>query len=237
MVRPLRGGRYRKTAKPSRGVWRKRWKRFQVNKRPPRGRGRTDAGVHALGQVAHMDLEKAWRADVVRDALNAKLRPDPIVVISAEIVDSDFDARFSATQRHYIYKIVVRRAPLALDKNRVWLVHRPLDVSVMDRAAQLLVGEHDFTTFRATACQARSPEKTLDLFSVSLEAEKICVRASARSFLHSQVRSMVGSLKMVGEGKWPVAKIGQILEKRDRNLCGALAPPHGLYLAQVDYET
>ena len=210
---------------------------FSGEQTTPQGAGRTDAGVHALGQVAHIDLEKAWRADVVRDALNAKLRPDPIVVISAEIVDSDFDARFSATQRHYIYKIVVRRAPLALDKNRVWLVHRPLDVSAMDRAAQLLVGEHDFTTFRATACQARSPEKTLDLFNVSLEAEKICVRASARSFLHSQVRSMVGSLKMVGEGKWPVAKIGQVLEKRDRNLCGALAPPHGLYLAQVDYET
>ncbi len=234
---PYAGWQIQKDCQTVQGRLAESIKAFSGEQIIPDGAGRTDAGVHALGQVAHLDLEKSWRTDVVRDAVNAKLRPDPIAVVSAEIVGSDFDARFSAIRRHYTYKIVVRRAPLALDKNRVWLVHRHLEVADMNEAAQLLVGEHDFTTFRAAACQARSPVKTLDLLKVSQEDDKIYIRAAARSFLHSQVRSMVGSLKLVGEGKWPVAKIRQILEQRDRNLCGALAPPHGLYLAQVDYET
>ncbi len=201
----------------------------------PRGAGRTDAGVHALGQVAHFDLVKDWSDDKVRDALNALLRPDPISVLSCEHASPDFDARFSAKARHYLYRIIDRRSPLALERMRAWGVFRPLDARAMEEAAQVLVGHHDFTTFRSTECQAESPEKTLDRFTASRNGEIIRVEASARSFLHNQVRSMVGSLKLVGEGKWSAADLQAALAAKDRSRCGPVAPAHGLYLVKVDY--
>lgn len=201
----------------------------------PRGAGRTDSGVHALGQVAHLDLSRDWPADTVAKALNFYLRPDRITILSCESAPADFDARFSAKARHYLYRIVNRRAPLALDAWRAWLVHRPLDAAAMAEAARYLVGRHDFTTFRAAGCQAKSPLRTLDVLDVRRDGEAIDIRASARSFLHHQVRSIAGSLKLVGEGKWTPADLRYALEARDRKRCGALAPPHGLYLTRVDY--
>jgi len=201
----------------------------------PRGAGRTDAGVHALGQVAHFDLAKDWAPNKVRDALNAQLRPEPISVLSCERAADDFDARFSARARHYLYRIVDRRSPLALERNRAWGVFRPLDAKAMHEAAQVLVGHHDFTTFRSTECQAASPEKTLDRLEVSWHGEVLRIEADARSFLHNQVRSMVGSLKAVGEGRWTKADLQAALDARDRAACGPVAPPHGLYLVRVVY--
>ena len=199
------------------------------------GAGRTDAGVHALGQVAHVDLTREFDPDTVRDALNAHLRPHPIAVLSAEIVAADFDARFSARQRRYLYRIVNRRADLAIDRLRAWRIPRPLDADAMHVAAQQLVGRHDFTTFRAAECQAKSPIKTLDVLDVERDGENIRVHALARSFLHHQVRSMVGSLALVGEGKWSVADLAQALAAQDRAACGPVAPPDGLYLVSVTY--
>jgi tRNA pseudouridine38-40 synthase len=201
----------------------------------PRGAGRTDAGVHALGQVSHFDLAKDWEPDKVRDALNAQLRPDPISVLNCERAAEDFDARFSAKARHYLYRIVDRRAPLALERNRAWGVFRPLDAEAMHEAARTLIGNHDFTTFRSTECQAPSPVKTLDRLEISRHGEVIRIEVSARSFLHNQVRSMVGSLKLVGDGRWTKRDLKQALEARDRNACGQVAPPCGLYLVKVDY--
>jgi tRNA pseudouridine38-40 synthase len=199
------------------------------------GAGRTDAGVHALGQVAHFDLARDWRADRVRDALNARLRPQPIAVLSAEKVDPGFDARFSAKRRHYLYRIVNRRADLALDRHRAWRVPRRLDAARMHEAAQALVGRHDFTTFRAAECQAKSPLKTLDRLAVERSGDDVRILASARSFLHHQVRSMVGSLVQVGEGKWSAPDLAAALAARSRNACGPVAPAEGLYLVRVDY--
>jgi len=199
------------------------------------GAGRTDAGVHATGQVAHVDLAKAWDTDTVRDAVNAHLRPHPVAVLSAEAVAPDFDARFSATKRHYLYRIVNRRADLALDRLRAWRIGRPLDSAAMHAAAQRLVGRHDFTTFRAAECQAKSPVKTLDRLDVERDGEEIRIHASARSFLHTQVRSMVGSLALVGEGRWSADDLARALAARDRTACGPVAPPDGLYLVRVDY--
>lgn len=200
------------------------------------GAGRTDTGVHALGQVAHIDLERETDADTVRDALNFHLKPEPISILQAEEVDAEFDARFSATRRHYLYRIVNRRAPLTVDRDRAWQVAVPLDAARMDEAAQMLVGHHDFTTFRASQCQAASPVKTLDALDVRREGEAIVITARARSFLHSQVRSFAGTLKSVGEGKMTVRDVKLALEARDRSLCGPVAPPDGLYLMQVDYD-
>jgi tRNA pseudouridine38-40 synthase len=199
------------------------------------GAGRTDAGVHALGQVAHVDLVKDWDGDTVRDAINFHLRPQPIAVLAAAPADAAFDARFSATRRHYLYRIVNRRADLTLDHNRAWRVPRPLDAAAMHAAAQALVGRHDFTTFRAAECQAKSPVKTLDRLDVTRDGEELRITASARSFLHHQVRSMVGSLVHVGEGKWRAGDLAAALAARDRTRCGQVAPPHGLYLMRVDY--
>src|SRR4029078_11282153 len=168
----------------------------------PRGAGRSDAGVHARAHVAHFDLAKDWEPGKVRDALNAQLRPDPISVLACEGAPEDFGARFSANARHYLYRIVDRRAPLALERNRAWGVFRPLDAETMHEAAQTLIGKHDFTTFRSTHSQAKSPVKTLDRLDVSLHGEVIRIETSARSFLHNQVRSMVGSVKLVGQGGW-----------------------------------
>jgi tRNA pseudouridine38-40 synthase len=199
------------------------------------GAGRTDAGVHALGQVAHVDMAKDWDADTVRDAVNAHLRPHPIAVLTAERVAGDFDARFSAIRRHYLYRIINRRADLALEQQRAWRVPRPLDSSAMHNAAQRLVGRHDFTTFRSTECQARSPVKTLDRLDVTRDGDEVRVIAMARSFLHNQVRSMVGSLIHVGEGKWSADDLAAALAARDRTACGQVAPPLGLYLVRVEY--
>jgi tRNA pseudouridine38-40 synthase len=199
------------------------------------GAGRTDAGVHARGQVAHLDLARDWPADTVRDALNAHLRPHPVAVLEARRVDPSFDARFSAVRRHYEYVILDRRAPPALEKNRAWWIARPLDAAAMHVAAQRLIGRHDFTTFRAAECQARSPVKTLDRLDVSREGSRVVVRAAARSFLHRQVRSMVGSLRLVGEGRWTADDLAAALDARDRAACGPVAPAAGLYLVQVDY--
>jgi tRNA pseudouridine38-40 synthase len=199
------------------------------------GAGRTDAGVHALGQAAHVDLTKDWPPDTVRDALNAHLRPHPIAVILAERVADDFDARFSAIKRHYRYRIVNRRADLALDQHRAWRVPRPLDAAAMHDAAQRLVGRHDFTTFRSTECQAKSPVKTLDRLDVTRDGDEVRVATMARSFLHNQVRSMVGSLVHVGEGKWSADDLAAALAARDRTACGQVAPPQGLYLVRVEY--
>jgi tRNA pseudouridine38-40 synthase len=199
------------------------------------GAGRTDAGVHALGQVAHVDLAKAWDAETVRDALNARLRPHPVAVLAAAPAAEGFDARFSAVKRHYLYRIVNRRADLALDAGRALRVPRPLDTDAMHAAAQRLVGRHDFTTFRAAECQAKSPEKTLDTLDVERHGEELNVLASARSFLHHQVRSMVGSLILVGDGRWSDDDLANALAARDRKACGPVAPPDGLYLVRVDY--
>jgi tRNA pseudouridine38-40 synthase len=197
--------------------------------------GRTDSGVHALGQVAHIDLAKDASADTVRDALNAHLRPASVAVLEAAIVDETFHARFSAIERRYLYRIVNRRAPLALDVGRAWQVGYALDAAAMQAAAQRLVGQHDFTSFRAAECQAKSPVKTLDALVVTRDGDEIRVAARARSFLHHQVRNMVGTLKLVGEGKWTAADVTVALDARDRAKGGPTAPAEGLYLVAVRY--
>jgi len=199
------------------------------------GAGRTDAGVHALGQVAHFDLTRDYDPGTVRDAMNAHLRPHPVAVLSADIVTSEFDARRSAVRRHYLYRIVNRRPDLALDRDRAWRQPRPLDAEAMHAAAQRLVGKHDFTTFRSTECQAASPVKTLDKLDVIRAANEVQVIAVARSFLHNQVRSMVGSLALVGDKKWTADDLSRALEAHDRRACAPVAPPQGLYLVKVDY--
>jgi tRNA pseudouridine38-40 synthase len=197
--------------------------------------GRTDAGVHARHQVVHVDLAKEWRADTVRDATNAHLKPEPVSVLEAEIVPDSFHARTSAQRRHYSYRILNRRSPPGLDVDRVWHVPWPLDADAMQAAAQVLVGRHDFTTFRAAECQAKSPVKTLDRLDIERRGAEIGLNASARSFLHHQVRSMVGTLMLVGAGRWSVDHVREALEARDRTRCGPMAPACGLYLVGVDY--
>jgi tRNA pseudouridine38-40 synthase len=197
--------------------------------------GRTDAGVHARGQAAHLDLTRQWRGDRLRDALNAHLKPAPVAILSAERVPPDFEARFSATARHYVYRILNRRAPPTLDRDHVWHVARRLDASAMHTAARCLLGRHDFSTFRAAECQANSPLRTLDRLDVIRTGELIEIHASARSFLHTQVRSMVGSLEHVGSGKWSAGDLAAALDARDRMRCGTVAPARGLFLMRVDY--
>ncbi len=202
-----------------------------------RAAGRTDAGVHATAQVAHVDLDRNWPADTVRDAINAHLHVagDTVAILAASLAAPDFDARFSATGRRYLYRILNRRAGPAIERNRVWWVPKHLDAEAMHAAARELVGRHDFTTFRSAQCQADSPLRTLDRLDVHRVGEIIEVRAAARSFLHNQVRSMVGSLKRVGEGAWTAGDIAGALAARDRAACGQVAPPDGLYLVGVDY--
>jgi len=200
-----------------------------------RGAGRTDAGVHARGQVAHFDLSRDSHPPRVAEAVNFHLRPSPIAVIGCRVVPDAFDARFSAIRRHYLYRILPRRAPAVLEANRVWRVSQALDHTAMDEAAQVLVGQHDFTTFRAAGCQAKSPIKTLDRLAVIARDGEIHVAATARSFLHNQVRSMVGCLKAVGEGKWTCSDLIAARDACDRSACAAVAPAAGLYLTQVDY--
>lgn len=204
-----------------------------------KGAGRTDTGVHATGQVAHIDLTRDWRADKVRDAVNAylKLAGETVAVLSAVAVDENFDARFSARARHYLYRILTRKAPPALERHRAWWLPVVLDAEAMDRAAKGLLGRHDFTTFRSSHCQAKSPLRTLDRLDVVRAGDLIEIRTSARAFLHNQVRSMVGTLKRVGEGAWSADDVRAALEARDRAACAALAPPGGLYLERVDYSS
>ena len=197
--------------------------------------GRTDAGVHALGQVVHFDLERKSVLDEIEGALNAHLRPSPIAVIGVEAVADDFSARFDATARHYLYWILNRRAPAPLQYGRAWHVPVPLDAEAMHEAARKLVGRHDFSTFRNIRCQAKSPVKTLDRLEVERRGDEIAIVAEARSFLHHQVRSMVGSLALVGEGKWSADDLETALKAADRTACGPVAPPEGLYLLRVLY--
>ena len=194
-----------------------------------------DSSTHSRLLVAHIDLAKEWDSDNVRDAMNFHLRPQPIAVLTAERAADDFDARFSAVKRHYLYRIVNRRADLALEQERAWRVPRKLDTEAMHTAAQRLIGKYDFTTFRSTECQAKSPVKTLDQLDVARDGDDVRVTASARSFLQHQVRSMVGSLVHVGEGKWGTDDLVKALDARDRAACGQVAPPHALYLVRVDY--
>lgn len=199
------------------------------------GAGRTDSGVHALGQVAHLDLVKDLAEDKVRDALNFHLKPHPVAVLEAERVSEDFHARFSAHQRHYLYRIIDRRQPLTLDRGQVWRVPRKLDAEAMHTAAQYLLGKHDFTTFRDAQCQADSPVKSIDAVAVARYGEEVQLTISAISFLHRQVRSITGSLVEVGVGKWSPADFKAALDAADRKRCGPVAPPDGLYLTAVDY--
>ncbi len=197
--------------------------------------GRTDTGVHATGQVIHLDLEKAWPVETVRNALNAHLIEEAVVVLDAAVAEGDWHARFSATERRYLYRILNRWAPPGLDRGRVWHVKKPLDAEAMHHAAQVLVGHHDFTTFRDLQCQAKSPMKTLDLARVSRVGEEVHLEFASRSFLHRQVRSMTGTLAEVGIGRWSAADVKAALEARDRTACGPVAPAEGLYLTGVAY--
>lgn len=199
------------------------------------GSGRTDSGVHALAQIAHMDLDKDLRADKVRDAINFHLGNHPISILDAEKMDEAWHARFDAIERQYLYRIIDRRPRLALDRGRVWRVPVKLEADAMHEAAQTLVGQHDFSTFRDTQCQAKSPIKTLDEITVLRAGAEVHCHFRARSFLHKQVRSFVGSLVEVGNGKWDIQDMEEALEARDRQACGPVAPPDGLYLTRVVY--
>jgi len=203
------------------------------------GAGRTDAGVHATGQVAHLDLARDWSPFRLAGALNAHLRPHPVAVTAVAAVDEAFHARFSAIGRAYVFRVVVRRAPLVQDRGMAWRVSQPLDVGAMRAGAAHLIGLHDFTTFRSTMCQAKSPVKTID--SIEIEAlpypagTEFRFHLRARSFLHNQVRGIVGTLEKVGAGVWPHGRVAEALAARDRAACGPVCPPDGLSLAEVGY--
>ena len=203
-----------------------------------RAAGRTDSGVHAMGQVCHVDLERrTWREDVLFNGLNAHLAMagERVAILNVEAVPDTFDARFSATKRHYLYRILARPAPSALDAARAWHVKKPLDVDRMNEAARVLEGYHDFTTFRSSHCQAKNPNRTMDKVAVTRNGDIVEIRASAQSFLHNQIRSFAGTLKLVGEGKWTASDVDAALEARDRTRCGPVAPPWALFFMQVDY--
>ncbi|MXU64274.1 tRNA pseudouridine(38-40) synthase TruA [Oceanomicrobium pacificus] len=201
--------------------------------------GRTDAGVHATGQVAHVDLARPWTPFRLMEALNAHLKNTGVAVLDLAIVPDDFSARFSAVERQYLYRIINRRSPAPLEAGRVWRIGHRLDTEAMQAGANHLIGRHDFTTFRSTLCQAASPVKTLDALDVEAvplaQGQEIRIHVRARSFLHNQVRSFVGTLARVGSGSWPPEKVAEILAARDRRACGPVSPPQGLYLAEVRY--
>jgi tRNA pseudouridine38-40 synthase len=202
-----------------------------------RGAGRTDSGVHAMGQVVHADLAKEWSPFKLQNALNAHLRlaGERVAILDVQSTSEFFDARFSALRRHYLYRIITRRAPLALEAGKAWWVAKALDHEAMHAAAQMLVGRHDFTTFRSAHCQANSPIRTLDRLDVTRTGDLIEIRATAQSFLHNQIRSFAGTLKLAGEGRWTPDDVRSALDARDRKACGPVAPPDGLYFMQVDY--
>lgn len=198
--------------------------------------GRTDSGVHALAMTAHVDIEKELDGYQLREGLNALLRPDPVAITTAQPVDEEFHARFSCVGRRYLYRILNRRAPPTLLRNRVWHIPQDLDVDAMALAATYLEGRHNFTTFRSVNCQAKSPEKTLDILTVQRESDEIHIRAAARSFLHHQVRSMVGTLSLVGRGQWTPEQVKEALEAKERQALGLNAPPEGLYFVKAVYD-
>lgn len=232
---PFAGLQFQENAPSVQGVIEEAVYRFCGERPSLHCAGRTDAGVHAFGQVCHIDLETPRETDKIRDAVNFHVRPWPISILKVTEMGEDWHARFSARKRHYLYRILDRRPPPVIDRERVWHVKVPLDVAAMQKAASYLVGDHDFTTFRSTHCQGKSPQKTLEVLDVARVGEEIHVTASARSFLHHQVRSFVGSLKLVGEGSYPPEWMGEILAARDRTLCGPVAPSCGLYFMKVDY--
>jgi tRNA pseudouridine38-40 synthase len=199
------------------------------------GAGRTDAGVHATGQVAHVDMTSDWDGFRLSEALNYHMKPHPVVVLAAEPVSEDFHARFSAVRREYLYRVICRRAPLAIEAGLAWRVAYDLDTNAMQAGAEELIGKHDFTTFRSAQCQAQSPIKSLDVLEVKRSGDEIYFHLEARSFLHNQVRSLVGTLERVGTGKWPPERVGEVLRAADRSRCGPVAPPDGLYLTAVRY--
>ena len=221
-------GRQRQAEEGSvQGVIEAALRRLQADAAGIVGAGRTDAGVHATGQVAHCDLDRDWQPFRLSEALNHHLRPHPVAVSAAERVDDDFHARFSAVRRHYLYRIICRRAPLTIDHGLAWRVGFDLDAEAMRTGAAALVGRHDFTTFRSAHCQAASPVKTLDRIDIERTGDEIAIRLDARSFLHNQVRSIVGTLERVGAGRWPAERVATALAAADRAACGPVAPPTG----------
>jgi tRNA pseudouridine38-40 synthase len=233
--RPFCGWQRQSNGPSAQGVIERAVKAFSGEEVTIGGAGRTDTGVHATGQVCHVDLSKKWPVKTIMGAVNFHSQPDPVVVLDCEEMHEGFDARFSAIRRSYRYRIYNRVAPLTHQRGLAWHVKPDLDAEAMHEAAQEFVGHHDFTTFRHSRCQAKSPEKTLEHFSVFREGEFVIAECSSRSFLHNQVRSMVGSLRLVGEGKWHPGDISKALLARDRKICGPVAPADGLYLTRVDY--
>ncbi len=199
------------------------------------GAGRTDTGVHATGQVAHIILSKAWPLETIKKAVNFHLKPLPVAILDVEEVANEFDARFSAIKRYYRYDLIYRQAPLTFNKGLIWQIYYPLDIELMHQEAQCLVGKHDFTTFRASHCQSKSPVKTIDKITVTENAGLISIHVEALSFLHNQIRSITGCLKDIGTGRWEQGRLEQALLSAKREECAAIAPPHGLYLTRVDY--
>lgn len=199
------------------------------------GAGRTDAGVHALGMIAHLDIQREMPVFELTNALNALIRPHPIAVLSAEAVSTEFHARFSAVERQYLYRLIGRRPPLALEAGKAWHIPYPLDHAAMAEAAQQLIGLHDFTTFRSVQCQSKSPMKTLSEIVITPSGPEISLFLRAPSFLHNQVRSIVGTLERVGAGRWTSADVKSALEAADRSRCGPVAPAHGLYFIKAVY--
>lgn len=234
--RPYKGFQAQETLPSVQGAIERAVKAFSGQTLRLQAAGRTDTGVHAAGQVIHIDLERDWRPEVVRDALNAHLSREPIAVLDSVIAQGDWHARFSATERRYLYRILNRKSPAALDRGKVWHVKKPLDAQAMHEAAQALIGQHDFTTFRHMQCQAKSPIKTMDVARVWREGEQVLLEFASRSFLHRQVRSMTGTLVEVGIGRWSAGDVKAALEARDRKECGPVAPADGLYLMGVKYE-
>lgn len=235
--RPFCGWQRQENAPSVQAVLERAAKAFSGEEITIGGAGRTDTGVHGTGQVAHVDFSKDWPAETVYRAMNFHCQPDPVALLGCEKMYEGFDSRFSAIRRHYRYRMINRWAPLTFDAGLAWQVKPPLDAEAMNEAAQVFVGHHDFTTFRHSRCQAKSPVKTLEAFAVWREGEEVIATCSSRSFLHNQVRSMVGTLRLVGEGRWTAEDVRRALEAKDRTACGPVAPPYGLYLTQVDYRS
>lgn len=232
---PFHGWQIQKGLLSIQGLLQEAIYKFSLERVTLYGAGRTDAGVHALGQVAHFDLHKNWLPDTISDALNHYLKPHPIIVLNTELVEQNFHARFSAISRSYIYRILNRRAPPSIDANRVWHIPEVIDINKIEAASQYLIGTHDFSSFRSKQCQAKSPLKSIEQIKITSQEDEIRIFLEARSFLHNQVRIIVGNLRKVGNGKWEADKINQILQARDRCFADATAPAQGLYLYRIRY--